>query len=803
MDTFMGRRQGSQWYLGSLLILVGCSPLRFVPEGEKLVAREPILRGNVLEEVPPLYVRSNSRALGFRLGLQLYWAGALLTESPKPPWRTLRQLPKVRYYTYWLGWTLKEKLGEAPTLLSARAIERDIQLLEEAYIQEGYFRVAVQAQIRPLNEREVEVIYRIRPGPRWYIGELDIEGEDSVLVSLAERYIQKQTLPVGEPYRLSRLDALREELHTLFLEEGYQGLPLNALLWEIDTVSTAARHERPKNILRRWIGGKREGAPTCVVRLILPSGYTRYVQQGISLTIHTSDNSPTLDLQAESVPIRTEPQAMSILNPAVLLPRLYYPPKGYYNQKALQASQRALQGLEVVQWVGSSLIPTAKDSVRAQYDIVLRPPIDLSIGIEGFQSTQPLVGSLPLPGMSVNARFSHLSLFRRGWVLRTRAQVALSYFRRSADEPPLPLYNLAGDVSLTFPEGSWRLRDNKPKALPPTLSQYSHTFLFSYQDIRQIDFSRRYATLSWTRQTRFLFEDKRQEEQLWTPFSVTFVDSRFSPAFEAQIEALSPLVRSLILRDYLPRLTQITAWQVSTHRNYFGSTRGRGDYSMILVEIGGWAPFFLEHVISLTYPKTDSTYRDNLLFNRFRYGVFVRVLGEGRLRYMLLSPKQQLFLRGRVGWGQGLYYSLDLPFENRFFVGGPNSMRAWQFGALGPGRYTFPKNLFLIPGGTLLIEANAELRQTIYRGLQIAPFIDVGNVWFVASTLFEDPRGLLRNSPLPGIAGGVGLRWDFSVIVIRLDIAQQLFDPASGWVGSQFPVGATRAQYVFAVGYPF
>ncbi|MCX8111834.1 MAG: sorting and assembly machinery component 50 [Bacteroidia bacterium] len=799
----MGRQQGSLWYLGSILWMVSCSPLRFIPSEERLIAREPILRGNILEELPPLYVRSNSRALGIRMGLQFYWAGTILLESNKQPWRTLRGIPKLRYYTYRLGIVFRDKLGEAPTLLSARAVERDVELLEEAYIQEGYFRAAIQAQIKPINDREVQVIYRIRPGPRWYIRELDVEGEDSVLVSLAESYLQKQVLPVGEPYRLKRLDALREELHALFLSEGYQGLPLSALLWEIDTMSKPQAPERRKGILRRWIGGQKEGEPTCVVHLLLPAGYSRYVQRHISLSVHTPERSPAEGIELSSVLIRTEPRAEGILDPRVFLARLYYPPQGHYNQRAIQASQRALQGIEVVQWVGPSLFHQDRDSLDVQYDIVLRPPVDLSLGVEGFQSTQPLVGSLPLPGASLNFRLAHLSLFRRGWACRTRAQVALSYFRRRPDEPPLPLYNIAGEVALTLPEGTLRLRDNKPRPLPSTLSQKTLTLLLSYQDIRQIDFFRRYATVSWSQQTRFLFGDRRQEEQTWTPFSLTFVDSRFSPAFEAQIEALSPLVRTLILRDYLPRLTQITAWQVSTHRNYFGSTRGSGDYSSALLEVGGWVPFFLEHILALAYPWIDSSYRDNSLFNRFRYGIFVRALVEGRWRRAILGPHQQLFLRGRLGWGQGLYYSLDLPFENRFFVGGPNSMRGWQFGALGPGRYTFPQNLFLTPGGTLLLEVNAEWRQNLYRGIQLAPFIDVGNVWFLVSTLFEDSRGIFYKSPLPGLAGGIGLRWDFSVIVIRLDIAQQIFDPAKGWVLSQFPIGGVRSQYVFAVGYPF
>lgn len=799
----MGLRRVGRWRWVSLVVGVwGCAPGRFLTPGEQLVAREPLLRGHVLEETPPLYVRSNSRSLGLRLGLQLYFLGVLLQESLRFPYRQLRQVPKLRYYTYMAGQAFREKLGEPPALLSQKALDQDVRLLEEAYIREGYFQVAIQPQVKVLSRSEVQVIYRIRPGPRWVISEFATEGTDTMLLELASRYLEKQGLPVGEPFRLARLDALREELHRYFLAEGYYGLPLSSLTWRVDTTGSPGVVSS-RNRLRRWLGIRREEGPVCRVTLVLPARVQRCAFIGSEIFLHTPEGTPVDSGQKGGVRLAVEPRAWTIVDPAVLVNRLYFPSQGYYDQRVVQASQRALQSLEVVQWVSPSVQRIGADSLKVRYEVVIRPPLEVALGVEGFQSTQPLLGSLPLPGASTHLRIAHLSLFRRAWPLRMRGQAAVSYFRKTPEAPPLFLYNFSGELTLTLPERTLHLASAAPRPLSGTLLQNQHLVALAYQDVRQVDFSRRYVTFSWSRRTRFLFEDRRQEEQVWTPFSLTFVDSRFSPAFEAQIEALSPLVRSLILRDYLPRITQVTAWQVSSNRNYFQSTQGGGDYSSLLIELGGAVPFFLEHLVVLTRPQWDSTYRDNFLFNKLRYGVFLRFLGEVRYRRALLTPKQQLFIRFRLGLGQGLYYTLDLPFENRFFVGGPNSMRAWQFGALGPGRYAFPQNLFLIPGGNFLAEVNLELRQFLFRGLQLAPFVDVGNVWFGTVTNFEDPRGILDKNPLPGIGVGAGLRWDFSVLVIRLDVAQQVFDPASGWVGRDFPLGGIRSQYVFAVGYPF
>lgn len=798
MALFTHRGRVGLWIL--LSVLAACSPARFLAPDERLVAREPTFRGNVLEELPPLYTRSNARALGIRVGLQLYWAGKVLTESQHIVWRTFRRIPKLRYYVYALGYTLQEKIGEPPMLLLDRNLNRDVALLRDAYVQQGYFQVAIQPQIRPITEKEVEVVYRIRPGPRWHIQEIDVEGSDSAMVAIASDFFTSHII-VGEPYSLSRLDKLREELHETLLEAGYYGLPLAQLIWEIDTSHMPVRPAAEQSILRRWIGLPQEEYPACRVRLLLPGGYQRYAMGRVRLTLYTSESEPTEKATYASVEVQSDERAEAVIDPRILLRRVYYGETPYYNHQVVQASQRALQSLEVVQWVGPST-NSEGDSVHINYEIFLRPPIDVGLSVEGFQSSQPLVGNVSLPGASASLRATHLSSFRRAVPLRLRGQLGLNYFRPSPSVPPLPLYNVIGELSLNFPEGIFRLREAVPLPLPQTLSRRFHSLLLSYQDIRQIEFFRRYLTLSWSRQLQYQFRDQRQEDQIWTPFSLTFVSTRFSPAFAQQIESLSPLVRSLILRDYLPRLTQLIAWQVSSHKNYFSTIAKKGDYSSFLVELGGVLPFFMEHLLVMTFPQLDSTYRDNRFLNRFPYGVFIRGIVEGRLRYRLLAS-QQLYLRGRIGAGQGLYYTLDLPFENRFFVGGPNSMRAWQFGALGPGKYTFTDNLFLIPGGSLLAEFNIELRQSLYRGLQLAPFVDIGNVWFVSSTYFEDARGLFFRAPWPGMGGGIGLRWDFSVLAVRIDVAQQLYNPASGWVLRDFPIGATSVQYVFAVGYPF
>jgi hypothetical protein len=811
-DTFSASRRASPWSLRGKRVWAGlfaaflaaCSPQRLLLPGERIVWREPTLAGHILPEKPPLYVRANSRLLGLPLSLWLYGAGeTLLRDSVARPFY---RIPKVRRYYYLLGRTLHDKLGETPALLSESALRQDVEQLEALYAEWGYFQAAIQPRVRLRNQYKAFVTYGIQPGPRWNLEKFSIEGGDSLMLQIADSLFLPHGPRVGQPFSLKSIDSFREKLHQTLLENGYYDLPLSLLILEIDTTAQAVQQRSRSGLLQRlWLGTGALKRPPCQVRLLLPDNYHPYALSQVEVTLHTPDQEATIERSLAGLTFRTEPRAAIILDERVLLRRIFTLPGERYNYKAIQISQRFIQLLPAVQWVLPSIFPDSGQRLRLRYEVLLRPPLEASLSVEGFQSTQVLTALPPLPGASMRFSLSHLSLLRRGWTTTLKAQGFVSYFRRTADLPPEPLYSFLGEFALTFPQGTQRLSRAMPRPLPQTLVQRSTALRFSYQDLRQPVFSRRFLTVEVQRERRLLLSDRRAETHLFTPLSLIFVQSTFSPAFEADILSLSPLVRSLILRDFLPRLTQISAYQIESTRNYFGtSSRGWGDYSRLYVEVGGVGPALLDIGLRLFRARSDTSFRDGSLWGKYQFGLFGRVLLEGRLRYGITQSLQWVG-RVRMGVGQGFFYTRSLPFENRFFLGGPSSMRGWQFGSLGPGRYPLPPNRLLIPGGEILTELGTELRWTFYQGLQIAPFLDAGNVWFWKASLFEDPRGILSAQTLrPAIAGGIGLRWDFSFLVIRLDVGQQVYDPATNrWIGPNLPIGGFAAQYHIAIGYPF
>jgi outer membrane protein assembly factor BamA len=116
--------------------------------------------------------------------------------------------------------------------------------------------------------------------------------------------------------------------------------------------------------------------------------------------------------------------------------------------------------------------------------------------------------------------------------------------------------------------------------------------------------------------------------------------------------------------------------------------------------------------------------------------------------------------------------------------------------------------------GDLLFEASAELRKKLFGFVNYALFVDVGNVWSIQSN--TDPRSKFQTSQFFkefGVGTGFGLRFDFTFLILRLDMGLKVYDPGRP-EGDRFvldkvrffrPFGVDKEPVIFniGIGYPF
>jgi outer membrane protein insertion porin family len=156
---------------------------------------------------------------------------------------------------------------------------------------------------------------------------------------------------------------------------------------------------------------------------------------------------------------------------------------------------------------------------------------------------------------------------------------------------------------------------------------------------------------------------------------------------------------------------------------------------------------------------------------------FVKAIADSGW-YFQVWWRHVIVVHGRAGWITG-HSGGDLPIYERFFLGGINTLRGFDFNDVGPKD---PETGDVI-GGELMAQANLEYRFPIVEkaGLLGLVFYDTGNSWLKDEGY---DLGNLRKS------AGVGIRWLSPMGPLRLEY---------GWVLDPQP-GETTSNWEFTIG---
>ncbi len=178
--------------------------------------------------------------------------------------------------------------------------------------------------------------------------------------------------------------------------------------------------------------------------------------------------------------------------------------------------------------------------------------------------------------------------------------------------------------------------------------------------------------------------------------------------------------------------------------NQLDATRGAFfniDYAIALRQLGG----------NVSFNKLQVSYRRYYKVNRLRGTVFAGNATLGLAN--LFNP------RDRDGIPGISEIDRTLPISERFFSGGSNTLRGFDFEEAGPRQALIPEgqfidrdgqpvflNPFTVPvGGNALAIVNLEARVPLTRAIQAVPFYDGGNVFRRIGDLFKKQD----NSPPP------------------------------------------------------
>jgi outer membrane translocation and assembly module TamA len=193
---------------------------------------------------------------------------------------------------------------------------------------------------------------------------------------------------------------------------------------------------------------------------------------------------------------------------------------------------------------------------------------------------------------------------------------------------------------------------------------------------------------------------------------------------------------------------------------------------------------------------------------------------DSDLRYTLQGLRQSGVARLAIGVGYSYRHSQVMPYARQYFVGGANSIRAFQLRSIGPGSVAPDSDntgSFFDQTGDIKLEANLEYRFDALPYTEGALFVDAGNIY-----LLRNPTNELRLQDglfhwdqfyqQLAVGAGAGLRLDLNFVLLRFDVALPLRVPSlpanQRWVINKIALGQknwrqSNLAYNIAIGYPF
>lgn len=772
-------------------MLSGCSLTRHVPEGAylytgaelRLKPDDPETNTSKLEKDANALLenpRPNRRLLGIRWRLRLY--NLFYTEKEKG----LR------------AW-LQRKLGEPPVLYDEQVARQTERLLEEVSANDGFFRAKTRRGLEAKGQK-AKVIYEIALTQPYTIASYANQIGQSVVHQLAAASMEQSLIKPGMRYELSRLLSERERIARHLRGQGYYFFQDEFLKFRADTARSGRQVALALSVKPEVRSDQLEAQ-----RLRQVFVYPDYEFAGAPG--QRRDTSWHVDLTFVYDDLTVEP---AVVREAILLrPDSLYSPEDHRNTLRRLALLPYFQFVDI-QYERAAMADTLLDAYiyltpRKKYTIegtaglsvrssaYLGPEFSLGFVDRNFRERIEELrietfGNFNIP---LNEAFrSYQKVGLNGRLLRQGLNIP---FR----DRPLP-EELVGQtrLQLDYTLEQVRLpminfRDELEKlALDELLANLDVDSTYApFARINRLDLSYAYQ---WTRRP-----DIRHD---LTPLQITLQDARYQTdqlrtfltnedIFSSTRGSFLNLERMLIFKpSYV--LTYDSRLRRLRRHNYFNRSRGALSGNILLTE----GDLFTLRSIQTLFLQLENDWR-------YYYRVYDRQTFAFRFASSIAIP----FRKGAV-----------LPFIDLYNVGGANSVRAFPPRQLGPGSVEpTEETFFLASNGDLKLEGSVEWRQRLTSLFELALFVDAGNVWDLQRRADTNEQALFRWENFYrqiALGAGFGVRLDFEVLLLRLDLAIPLIIPwlpeGQRWVGDKINPGnpdwrRDNLNFSLAFGYPF
>ena len=724
----------------------------FVEDDEASMKERKLLKGDLAELVRP---RPNKKFLGVRVKLRAYTMAG--------------DTKKTKGIRQWL----RNKVGEPPVLTGDVDLAHNNALMENYLENRGYFHSKVTSTFDSVVSRKARALFYVRTGAQYKINDVSLRKDtvaevwQDIKASFDETLLKKD-----QPYNLEVIKAERIRIDRMLKEQGYYYFKPDFIMVAVD--SSIGEHKVNMNVRLKH-------------REVPPEAYRRYTINDVFIYANYRLRGKAQDTGKENKILVDSYNVIDPRNtfkPQVLADAMVFEKGDEYSMDEQNTTLSRLVNMGNFKFV-KNRFELVDDTLLDVY-YYLTPQPRKSLRFEAGAHTQ----NDNRAGTKGSISWRHRNAFKGAEELMFKINGGFEAQYSGPVKQPT-IYNFGSEVSLSFPRFvvPFMKIESPSRFIPRSAIKLKYNFESSAKLINISSYNASYGYV-WK-------EGLRKEHQLY-PINFTYVrtDTVGSP------QNLGLLYSNLVFNGII-----IGPTYDFTYNSQVGPQKKQSVLFSARVDLSG-------NILGLVN-KADYETNPDLLFGS-TYAQYVKVQPDLRYYYRV-SKSAMLATRMLVGLGIPYGNSSSLPNIKQFWAGGNSDLRGFPSRLVGPGTFneydSANSRRFIQTLGDMKLEMNVELRQNLYKFLNLGLFAEAGNIW-----LFRDnptlPGGKFTNNFYKELAAdaGIGLRFDFSILVLRLDLGMPIRKPwlpdGQRWVFDKVDFSESdwrKKNLIFniGIGYPF
>ncbi|MGL4410592.1 MAG: BamA/TamA family outer membrane protein [Bacteroidales bacterium] len=748
-----------------LLIMSSCSTVKFVKEGEYLLDRVEVKSDTKRLKPADLeaYVRQkpNLRVFGlYNMQLQIYNLSG--RDSTKRINKFIR------------------KVGEAPVIYSPEESSRTLNELRKVAQNRGYLHAVVDTTVQ-YKKRKVKLVYDVKSGVPYRISDYEIDISNHSMDSIIVESDKPSLIRPSHILDMDLMEKERQRVTSILRNNGYYAINRDHFSYFADSTMGG-------NIIDLTLKNRITSVDTSSIYrayrigdITIDLSFDPALQQNVDI----ENKLDTLHYKGYKIIYREGEQW---LRPQHLTNACMLTKGDIYKEETVNETYVAFSRISIIRFININFEPSTDE------DGVVNVSIKLSKGkSQGFAVELEGTNSAGDLGAAVSLSYKHSNLFRGGesFVIKGRS----AYEQLTGGGLNNNYMELGAETAITFPRFLFPFLKHDFRKKVRANTEFS--FEFNYQN--RPEYSRVVSGIVW--RYKWTMKEIHRHTLDFVDLSYTYLPS-MSDEFREQLDQqeLNPVLRNSYENNFIMRTGYTYYLSNNTQKNKNRPIR----YTLRAgIESAGNSLAAISSLLNL--PKNDGGYE----VLGIRFAQYVKLDAEYAMNYRI-DQRNNFVWRAGVGVAYPYGNLTVIPFENRYFSGGANSVRAWGIRSLGPGRYAKGGSGidFINQSGDIKLDLNVEYRSYLFWKLHAAFFIDAGNIWTIRE-YDNQPGGQFQIDQFYkeiALGYGVGLRLDFDYFVLRLDLGVKAYDPSMSGRDSWRIIQPRLNQDFtlnFAVGYPF